>query len=134
MSHAYYTYVESEGERLFTVVSLPDKNGTFPIVIARSPYVDNMAGKTPEEVSDYVGGCHAGWNEAGDEVMLGFTFDEHAFVVKAGEQLRVDISSSAYGLYVPHTNNRGHFALQTTATIARNTVVLDKSTLTLPVE
>ncbi len=72
--------------------------------------------------------------KAGDEVMLDLTFDEHCFVVKAGEQLRVDISSSAFGLYVPHTNNRGHFALQTTAKIAHNTVVLEKSTLTLPVE
>lgn len=71
---------------------------------------------------------------AGDEVMLDLTFDDHAFVVKAGEKLRVDISSSAFGLYVPHTNNRGHFALQTTAKIAHNTVVLDKSALTLPIE
>ncbi len=69
MPHTYYTYVESEGERLFTVISLPEKDGTFPIVIARSPYVDNMADKTPEEVCDFVGGCHAGWNEAGYAVV-----------------------------------------------------------------
>lgn len=70
---------------------------------------------------------------AGDEVMLDFTFDEHAFVIQQGERLRIDISSSAYGLYVPHTNRRGHFALQTAADIAHNTVVLDRSALTIPV-
>ena len=68
----------------------------------------------------------------GDEVMLDFTFDDHAFVVKAGEKIRVDLSSSAYNLYVPHTNHRGHYALQTTAKTAHNTIVLSKSTLTLP--
>ena len=70
----------------------------------------------------------------GEDVMLDFTFDDHAFAVKAGEKLRIDISSSAYGLYVPHTNQRGAFALQTTADIAHNTVVLAKSTLTLPLD
>ena len=71
---------------------------------------------------------------AGDEVMLSFTFDEIALAVKTGEKLRIDISSSAYGLYVPHTNHRGHYALQTTAKIAHNTVVLERSSLTIPVE
>ncbi len=72
--------------------------------------------------------------KAGDTVMLDFAFDDIAVAIKAGEKLRVDISSSAYGLYVPHTNYRGHFALQTEAKIAHNTVVLGESTLTLPVE
>ena len=71
---------------------------------------------------------------AGDELTLRFTFDEHAFVIKAGERLRVDISSSAYGLYVPHTNRRGHFALQRETSVAHNTVVLDASRITIPIE
>ena len=70
----------------------------------------------------------------GDEIEMDFTFDEHAFVIKKGEKIRIDISSSAFPLYVRHTNNRGHFALQTTAKIAHNTVVLDRSSLTLLVE
>ncbi len=70
----------------------------------------------------------------GDEVELSFSFDEHAFVVKTGERLRIDVSSSAFPLYVRHTNNRGPFAAQTTARVAHNTVLLDRSTMTLPVE
>lgn len=62
---------------------------------------------------------------------MNFSFDEHAFVVKKGERLRVDISSSAHPYYVRHTNNRGLFSEQTTAKIADNTVILDKSTLTV---
>jgi putative CocE/NonD family hydrolase len=67
----------------------------------------------------------------GEEIEMSFTFDEHAFVIKKGEKLRIDVSSSAFPLYVRHTNNRGHYALQTTAKIAHNTVVCDKSSITL---
>jgi len=70
---------------------------------------------------------------AGETVMLDFTFDEHAFVIGAGERLRVDVSSSAYGLYVPHTNRKGLFSLQDTAVVAHNTVIASESTLTLPI-
>lgn len=62
------------------------------------------------------------------------SFDEHAFVVKKGERLRVDISSSAHPYYVRHTNNRGLFSEQTTAKVADKTVILDKSTLTIYTE
>ena len=60
-----------------------------------------------------------------------FSFDEHAFVVKKGEKLRIDISSSAFPFYVRHTNRKGLFSEQTTAKIAKNTVVLNKSVLTV---
>ena len=63
---------------------------------------------------------------------MSFSFDEHAFVIKKGERLRVDISSSAWPYYVPHTNNRGLFSAQTSAKIARNTVDLGRSWLELP--
>jgi predicted acyl esterase len=65
------------------------------------------------------------------EIELDFSFDEHAFVAKKGEKLRVDISSSAFPLYVRHTNNKGLFSEQTTAKIANNTIVLEKSYLTV---
>lgn len=58
----------------------------------------------------------------------------YAFVVHKGERLRVDISSSAHPFYVRHTNNRGLFSEQTTAKVADNTVILDKSTLTVYTE
>ena len=67
--------------------------------------------------------------QPGTELEMDFTFDEHAFIVKKGEKLRVDISSSAFPHYVRHTNNRGLFSEQTTAKIAHNTVILDKSYL-----
>ena len=70
----------------------------------------------------------------GEEIEMDFSFDEHAFVIKKGEKLRIDVSSSAFPLYVRHTNNRGPFALQTTAKIAHNTVICNKSNITIFVE
>lgn len=70
----------------------------------------------------------------GETVEIPFSFDEHAFVIGAGERLRIDISSSAFPHYVPHTNRRGLFSEQTTATVATNTVFLGDSSLTLPIE
>lgn len=67
----------------------------------------------------------------GSEVMLDFSFDEHAFRVRAGEQIRIDISSSAFPFYLRHTNQKGPFAQQRTAKIAHNTVVCEKSSVTL---
>ena len=69
----------------------------------------------------------------GDEIDMDFSFDEHAFVIKQGERLRIDISSSAFPHYVPHTNQRGLFCEQTTAKIAQNTVLLGDSCIELPV-
>ncbi len=70
--------------------------------------------------------------KAGEELEMDFTFDEHAFVIHKGERLRVDISSSAFPWYVPHTNNKGLYSIQTVAKVADNTVVLDKSSFTIP--
>ena len=67
----------------------------------------------------------------GEEIDMDFTFDEHAFVVKKGEKLRIDVTSSAHPLFVPHTNNKGLFTVQDKALIANNTVVLDESSLTI---
>ena len=64
-----------------------------------------------------------------EEIEMDFSFDEHAFVVKKGEKLRIDISSSAFPWYVRHTNNKGLFSEQTTAKVANNTIVLNKSYL-----
>ena len=69
----------------------------------------------------------------GTEVMMDFSFDDHAFVVKKGQRLRIDVSSSAFPLYVRHTNNKGEFANQTTAKVADNTIVCNKSRLRIPI-
>lgn len=79
--------------------------------------------------------CH----EIGDykpntEVELQFTFDEHSFLVRKGERMRIDISSANAFSYVRHTNQKGLFSEQTTARIARNTVNLDKSFLKIPIQ
>ena len=55
----------------------------------------------------------------------------YAFTIKKGEKLRVDISSSAFPLFVRHTNYKGLFSEQTATQVARNTVLLDKSTFTI---
>ena len=67
-------------------------------------------------------------------VTVNFDFDEHAFLIKKGERLRIDISSADNEHYVRHTNQKGLYSEQTTAKIAHNTVYLNKSFLTLPVE
>lgn len=70
----------------------------------------------------------------GTTVDLEFSFDEHAFLIKKGERLRIDISSADNEHYVRHTNNKGLYSEQTTAKVARNTVFLKNSYLLLPVE
>ena len=67
----------------------------------------------------------------GEEIDMEFEFDHSAFLIKAGEKLRVDITSSAMPLFVPHTNNKGLFTVQTTANVARNTVICEKSSVTV---
>ena len=67
------------------------------------------------------------------EIEMLFNFDEHAFVARKGERLRIDISSSAWPHYVPHTNQKGLFSEQTTAKIANNTVNLGESFVELPI-
>ena len=67
------------------------------------------------------------------EIEMDFSFDEHAFVAKKGEKLRIDISSSAFPHYVRHTNNKGLFSEQKTTKIAANTIILDKSYIEIPI-
>jgi len=67
------------------------------------------------------------------EIEIDFSFDEHAFVIKKGEKLRIDISSSAFPHYVRHTNNKGLFSEQKTSKIATNTVILEDSYIEIPI-
>ena len=69
-----------------------------------------------------------------DVVELNFCFDEYAFLLKKGEQLQIDIAATDNNTYVPHTNKRGEYYLQTDTELATNTVCLGKSFLYLPVE
>ncbi|MBE6687328.1 MAG: CocE/NonD family hydrolase [Ruminococcaceae bacterium] len=69
----------------------------------------------------------------GNEIVIDFCFDEHAFVISKGEKLRIDISSSAFPMYIPHTNYRGLFSDIRESRVAENTVILDKSEICLPI-
>ena len=75
-----------------------------------------------------------GTYEPNSVAALKFCFDEHAFLMKKGECLRIDISSTDRDTYVCHTNQSGAYYLQTEAKSAVNTVYLDESFLILPVE
>ena len=68
----------------------------------------------------------------GSKQEIELSFDEHAFVVKKGERIRIDISSSAYPRFIPHTNQRGPFIEQSSAKVATNTVYLDQSYIEIP--
>ena len=67
-------------------------------------------------------------------VKLDFLFDDHAFLLKAGECLQLDIASTDDHTYVSHTNNAGDYYKQSDSKTAINTVCLDKSYLILPAE
>ncbi len=69
-----------------------------------------------------------------DEVALELCFDEHAFLLKTGECLRIDIASTDNNTYVCHTNKKGPYYLQTKTDIAINKVYLERSQLILPIE
>ena len=69
----------------------------------------------------------------GMTIEMDFYFDEHAFIIKKGEKIRIDISSSAFPHYVPHTNQKGLFSAQKTAKVAENTVILDESYIEFPI-
>lgn len=67
-------------------------------------------------------------------VTLEFCFDEHAFLLNKGDSLRIDIAATDANVYVPHTNQKGAYSIQTEAKIAVNTVYLEASQLILPIE
>lgn len=70
----------------------------------------------------------------GTEAELDFMMDEIAIRFFPGDQIRLDVSSSAWPHYVPHTNCKGLFALQTQAKVAHNTIITGPSALILHTE
>ena len=45
-----HLYLNFDGEEFFTMVLLPERNGKFPSVICRSPYVKHTLDMTEEAV------------------------------------------------------------------------------------
>lgn len=68
----------------------------------------------------------------GETVPLDFSFIEHAFTVEKGDRLRLDVSSSCWPTFLPHTNMKGDRLTQTQARTARNTLFFEGSNITLP--
>ena len=68
------------------------------------------------------------------EVTLNFRFDEYAFLLKRGERLRIDITSTDNNTYVCHTNYKGPYCLQEKSAIATNRINLSRSKILLPLE
>lgn len=79
-------------------------------------------------------GYQSGEYKPNSEVVLDFCFDEHAFLLQKGEQLRVDIAATDDNTYVCHTNNKGAYYLQTKVKKATNKVNLGRSMISLPIE
>lgn len=59
----------------------------------------------------------------GTERKLHFVFAPHAFKLRAGDRLRLDVSSSCVPYFQVHSNYPGLQALQTVAKSSRNTVI-----------
>ncbi len=119
-------------------ISIEKKPGTF---VMRPDVPEELGKKRMSEGGDF--GIREDVRtlcfELGDytpntKVTLDFVMDEHAFKIAEGERLRFDIASSNTGLYVRHTNMKGLFSTQTSAKIAHNTVYLNESEITLPIE
>ena len=71
--------------------------------------------------------------QPGSTVALDFSFIEHAFVIEKGDRLRLDITSSCWPTFVPHTNLKGDRFYHTFNKKANNTVVFENSSITLNV-
>ena len=69
----------------------------------------------------------------GEEVRVTVRTAPVAWMLKQGECLRVDVSSSNFPTYAAHTNTKGNWAEQTEAKVAKNTIVCGKSEIKLPV-
>ena len=68
----------------------------------------------------------------GKEVVLDIETTPIAFTAKVDAKIRIDIASAG-GMYLPHANVKGHFAMVTETKIASNTVNLGESYIDIPI-
>ena len=47
---AYSEFMESDGVKLYTVVVKPNKDGKFPVILMRSPFVDECENMPEDEL------------------------------------------------------------------------------------
>ena len=62
---AFYEYYEFDGANFFTMVLKPEKEGKFPVVITRSPYVSALKDKPEEEILEGFKNGGKSWAENG---------------------------------------------------------------------
>ncbi len=68
--HTYYKYIPINGNELFTMALLPEKDKKFPVVICRSPYVSDAADKSEEDVLTSCVRSYQNWLERGYAVVF----------------------------------------------------------------
>lgn len=69
----------------------------------------------------------------GTEVDVDYLLSDHAFAIRPGDRIRVDVAGASPAQFVPHTNFRGPFHEQSKSRIARNTILAGRSRLVLPI-
>jgi len=65
----FYEYLEFNGAKLFTVVCLPDEDGSFPVMIYRTPYVDDAVNQSEAEICAEKLREHENWIDNGYAVV-----------------------------------------------------------------
>ena len=123
------TFVKGQMQAVLAIESnVPDTSVYVRISLKKSEYTYVLR-------HDITSLCYQLGNyETNSVALLNFCFDEHAFLIKKGERLQIDISSTDNSAYVCHTNKNGEYYLQKESVEAENKVHLDKSYLILPVE
>jgi len=75
------------------------------------------------------------WDRAdyrpGETVTLDYLLSDHAFRLEKGERLRLEVAGASGRQFVPHTNMKGPFHLQTRRRVAHNEVLGGELTLPL---
>ena len=123
------TFVKGQIKAVLTVQSnVPDTSFYVRISIKKPEYTYVLR-------HDITSLCYQLDNyKENSEAKLNFCFDEYAFLIKKGECLQIDISSTDDNTYVCHTNRKGEYYLHTDINRANNKIYLDKSYLILPIE
>ncbi len=70
MSYAYFRYITFDKEKFFTMVLMPEKDGCYPTVITRSPYVKAAENKSEEELLTEFEKANSLWTENGYAIVF----------------------------------------------------------------
>lgn len=68
-SFVEYRYLDISGEKLFTIIALPEPSGKFPTVIFRTPYVKHLADKSEAELVESYSASLEAWIARGYAVV-----------------------------------------------------------------